>query len=192
MRPLENTHKPASFAEVKTCDVYVVLGAGVTENIPDIAGRGMLNTSALSRVMTAYRLYMRAQKPIIFSGGKIFNRTAEAGIAKRFLISLGVPSQHIIMEEKSTDTFENARYVKEIADRYKFKKITLITSAAHMKRSYLLFSKRFKEIVPYPTDYQVSRGSYDLLSFLPNTTNLGMVETAVKEYLGFLYYKYTL
>ncbi len=192
LMPLEDTHKPASLAEVKTCDVYVVLGAGVTENVPDIAGNGMLNTSALSRAMTAYRLYLGAQKPIIFSGGKIFNRTAEAEIAKRFLISLGVPSQHIIVEEKSTDTFENARYVKEIADRYKFKKIVLITSAFHMKRSYLLFGKQFREIVTYPTDYKVSRGSYDLLNFLPNTTSLGMVETAVKEYLGLLYYKLTL
>ena len=192
LRSLEDAYKPASLAEVKTCDVYVVLGGGVSENVPDISGNGMLNASALSRVVTAYRLYMRAQKPIIFSGGKIFNRTPEADIAKRFLISLGVPSHHIIMEAKSIDTYENAKYVKEIADRYQFKKIVLITSAAHMKRSHLLFSKRFKEITPYPTDYQISRGAYDMMSFLPDTSSLGMVEAAVKEYLGILYYKLTL
>ena len=61
-----------------------------------------------------------------------------------------------------------------------------------MKRSYLLFNKRFKEIVPYPTDYQTSRGSYDVLSFLPNASNLSLVEIAVKEYLGILFYKLTL
>ncbi len=189
LRPLEDAYKPASLDEIKTCDIYVVLGSGIIENVPDISGKGALKTSTMSRAATVYRLYMKAQKPIIFSGGKIFSRTAEAVIAKRFLISLGIPSNHIIMEDKSIDTFENARYVKEIADKYQFKKIVLVTSAAHMKRSYLLFGKRFKEITPYPTDYQVSRGSYDLLSFLPDTTNVGMVQTAVKEYLGFLYYK---
>ena len=185
MRPLEDAYKPASFAEVATGDVYVVLGGGINENVPDIDGKGTLGASALPRVVTAYRLYMIAKKPIIFSGGKIFNRAPEAEIAKRFLISLGVPPHHIITEEKSIDTFENAQYVKEIADRYQFKKIVLITSAVHMKRSYLLFSKRFKEIVPYPADYQISRGSYDVLSFLPNAWNLSLVESAVKEYLGY-------
>jgi hypothetical protein len=61
-----------------------------------------------------------------------------------------------------------------------------------MKRSYLLFNKRFQEIVPYPADYWTSRGSYDVLSFLPNAWNLALVETAMKEYLGILFYKLTL
>ena len=105
MRPLEDAYKPASFAEVATCDAYVVLGGGINENVPDIDGKGALGASALPRVVTAYRLYMRAKKPIIFSGGKIFNRTPEAEIAKRFLISLGVPPHHIITEAKSIDTY---------------------------------------------------------------------------------------
>jgi uncharacterized SAM-binding protein YcdF (DUF218 family) len=192
MRPLEDAYKPASLAEVNTCDAYVVLGGGITENVPDIDGKGALGAHALPRVVTAYRLYMRAKKPIIFSGGKIFNRVPEAEIAKRLLISLGVPPHHIITEGKSIDTYENAQYVKEIADKNQFKKIVLITSAFHMKRSYLLFNKRFQEIIPYPTDYQISRGSYDVLSFLPNAWSLGLVEIAVKEYLGVLFYKFTL
>jgi uncharacterized SAM-binding protein YcdF (DUF218 family) len=192
MRPLEDAYKPASFTEIDTCDAYVVLGAGINEGVPDIAGTGTLNSNALSRVMTAYGLYMKAKKPIIFSGGKIFNRTPEAEIARRFLISLGVPTDHIIAETKSVDTYENAQFVKEVADKHQFKKIVLITSAFHMKRSYLLFNKRFTEIVPYPADYQISRGGYDILSFLPNVRDLGLVEIAVKEYLGILFYRLTL
>lgn len=192
IKPLEDAYKPAPFAEVAAADAYVVLGGGINEGVPDIEGRGTLSSSALSRVMTAFRLYMKAKKPIVFSGGKIFNRAPEAEIARRFLVSLGVPSHHIITETKSMDTYENAQYAKEIADKYQFKKIVLITSAIHMKRSYLLFNKQFKEIVPYPADYQISRGSYDLLSFLPNAWNLNLVEIAVKEYLGILFYKLTL
>jgi len=192
IRPLEDAFKPASLAEVATCDVYVVLGGGINEDVPDINGKGALSGYALSRVATAYRLYMRDKKPIIFTGGKIFNRTPEAEIAKRFLVSLGVPPHHIITEEKSMDTYENAQYVKELTDKHQFKKIVLITSAFHMKRSYMLFNKRFQEMVPYPADYQISRGGYDLLSFLPNAWNLNLVESAVKEYLGILFYKLTL
>ncbi len=190
--PLENAYSPPSLESLETCDAYVVLGGGINDNAPDISGKGTLSAFALPRVMTAYRLYVKTQKPIVFSGGRILGRTAEAEIAKRFLISLGVPPHHIIAEEKSVDTYENARYVKEIADQYQFKKIVLITSALHMKRSCLLFSKRFKEMVPYPTDYQSSRDRYDLLNFLPNAWNINIVEFAVKEYLGILYYRLTL
>ena len=192
MRLLEDAYKPASFAEVATGDAYVVLGGGINENVPDMDGTGTLSSYSLPCVVTAYRLYMRAKKPIIFSGGKIFNKAPEAEIAKRFLISLGVPPHHIITEAKSIDTYENAQYVKEIADRNHFRKIVLITSAFHMKRSCLLFNKQFKEIIPYPTDYRTSRGSYDVLSFLPNAWNFSLVEIAVKEYLGILFYQLTL
>jgi len=190
--PLENAYSPPPPASLETCDAYVVLGGGINDNAPDISGKGTLSAFALPRVVTAYRLYVRSQKPVVFSGGRILGRTAEAEIAKRFLISLGVPPHHIITEERSIDTYENARYVKEIADRYQFKKIALITSALHMKRSCLLFGKRFKDIVPYPTDYQGSRDRYDLLNFLPNAWNVNIIELAVKEYLGILYYRLTL
>ncbi|HVN94960.1 MAG TPA: YdcF family protein [Syntrophorhabdaceae bacterium] len=186
--PLEDAQRPASLEEVKTGDVYVVLGGGINENAPDINGVGMIGSSALARIITAYRLYLIAKKPIIFSGGMVFTKTPEAEVARRFLVSLGVASQDIIMEGKSMDTYENARYVREIADKYQFRKIVLITSAYHMKRSYMLFSRRFTQILPFPTDFKTSRGPYDPLSFLPSAENLALVETAMREYMGILFY----
>ncbi len=64
--------------------------------------------------------------------GGISSRAPEA-VAKRFLISLAIPPQEVITKTRSIHTYENARYVKEIADKYQFKKIVLITSAFHMK-----------------------------------------------------------
>ena len=189
LKPLEDAHKPPSLSDIRTCDAYVILGSGALENAPDIDGRGALGSSSLPRVITAYRLYRIYPKPIIISSGRIFNRGNETEIAKRLLVSFGVPGNHIIEEIKSVDTFENAQYTKEIADAYRLKKIVLITSAFHMKRSYMLFSRHFQEIVPYATDYQSSRGSYDVLSFLPNTGPINAVGIAMKEYLGILFYK---
>lgn len=166
-----------------------MLGGGALENAPDIDGKGALGSSSLPRVIAAYRLYRIYPKPIILSSGIQFNRGSETQIAKRLLVSFGVPANRIIEETKSVNTFENARYTKEIADTYRLKKIVLITSAFHMKRSYMLFSRHFTEIVPYPTDYQNSRSSYDALSFLPNTGPLDSVGKAMKEYLGILFYK---
>jgi uncharacterized SAM-binding protein YcdF (DUF218 family) len=188
LRPLEDAFQPSSMEEIKKCDAYVVLGAGVRDNVPDINGTGALNTHALPRVITAYRLYQINKRPIILSGGRIFKRATEADIAATLLMSLGVPKRHIFKEDKSIDTAENAEYVKTIADKLKVRKIVLITSASHMRRSHLLFSNYFREIAPYPTDYQTSRNSYDLLSYLPDTQSLESVSMAVKEYLGVCWY----
>lgn len=193
MKPLESAYydHPAA-SGLKSFDAYVVLGGGIIEGAPDSLGKGALNNSSLTRSIAAFRLYQRQPKPIIFSGGSILGRTAEAELAERFLTSLGVPAHDIIMETKSTDTYENAKFTKEIADGHNLKRIVLITSASHMKRAHLLFSKRFREIMPYPTDHKVSRKKYDLLDFLPSAGNMEMIEIAVKEYLGILFYRITL
>ncbi len=188
MVPLEDAFPAASIAKIKTCDAYVVLGAGVREDVPDLNGHAALSIYAMPRVVAAYRLYRINPKPIILSGGKVFNREAEADVAAAFLVSLGVPQKHIIREPESRDTHENALYVKRIADARKLKKLVLITSAYHMKRSVLLFRRQFADLAVYPSDYQTSRRGYDLLSFVPDAGQAATINLAVKEYLGTCYY----
>lgn len=187
--PLENSFVVPSLEEVKTGDAYVVLGGGVYDNAPDVDGKGTLSGDALARVLTAYKLYSISKKPVILSGGRIFGRTAEAEIAKRTLISFGVNEKDIIAESKSIDTYENALFVKEIADAHRISRIVLVTSAYHMKRSHLLFSRRFRDIIPYPAGYLTSRTRYDVLSFLPGAAALADSSLALKEYMGIAFYR---
>jgi uncharacterized SAM-binding protein YcdF (DUF218 family) len=190
--PLEYAYKPPTLAEVKAGNAYVVLGGGVNDFAPDIDGEGTLSSGALPRLICAYRLYKIDKKPIILSGGKIFERRSEAEVSKRMLLSLGVNEKDIFMEAKSKDTFENAKYVKELSEKHGINRIVLITSAFHMKRSMLLFDKFFKETIPCPTGYSTSKIKYDLLSYLPNAGNIEGITIALKEYMGILFYKTTL
>jgi len=191
--PLENAYNMPSISQIKQCDAYVVLGGGINENTPDIDGKDTLSNDALARVIGAYRLYQKFRKPIILSGGKAFTKRSEAVIAKAMLLSLGVREHDIILEERSVDTYENARYVKEIAEkRSSIRKILLITNAFHMKRSMLLFDKRFKETVPFPAGYMTSRSEYDWLSYFPSASNLEGVSIALKEYFGIFVYKFVI
>ncbi|MDD5009091.1 MAG: YdcF family protein [Syntrophorhabdaceae bacterium] len=189
LMPLENSFPVPSLEEVKTGDAYVVLGGGVYDNAPDVDGKGALSGDSLARLLTAYKLYRICKKPIILSGGRIFGRGAEADIAKRTLLSLGAGEQDIIAEPKSIDTRESAQFVREVSDKHKISRIVLITSAYHMKRSHLLFSRHFREIIPYPAGYLASRVSYDVLSFLPSAAALEDVAVAMKEYMGIVFYK---
>jgi uncharacterized SAM-binding protein YcdF (DUF218 family) len=192
LMPLEDTFKPPPVNEVKACDAYVVLGGGIYDNAPDIDGKGIPGEDAMGRAVCAFRLFRLFKKPIIFSGGKIGERKPESEVAKRLFLSLGVNENYVLSEDRSMDTFENARYVKELADRHKIAKIVLITNAYHMKRSKMLFDKHFKEVLPFPIGYKSSRMKYDVYGFLPNAGNMAVISIAIKEYLGIIFYKITL
>lgn len=190
--PLEDAYKVPSVSEIKSCDAYIVLGGGINENAPDIDGVGQLSNDSMPRVISAYRLYMINKKPIVLSGGKVYGDKAEAQVAKKMLVSLGVKEKDIITESASKDTYENAKLVSEIAEKIKIKKIALITSAFHMKRSVMLFKKFFKDIVPYPTDYKTARARYNVMSYMPGASNIACIAYSIKEYMGIAFYKISL
>lgn len=192
LMPLEYTYKPPPMEDIRKCDVYVVLGGGINENAPSIDGEGTLTSDALFRLFEAYRLYVIQKKPIIFSGGMVFGKKAEADVARRLLLSLGLIEKHVIAESQSKDTYENAKFVKQICETYKFKKILLVTNAYHMKRSTMLFKKYFHDAIPYPVGYKTQKKPYNILSFLPDASNISAISIALKEYMGILFYKITL
>lgn len=190
MIPLEDAYRVPSIENIKTCDAYVVLGGGINENAPDLSGEGQLSNDSLPRVVEAYRLYIRHKRPIIISGGRVYGKKAEAEIAKRFLMSVGVDETYIITEDKSRDTKENAIFVKGIAEKKGIKKVVLITSAFHMKRSVGLFKKYYPQVLPYPTGYRTSRSAYTVMSYMPNAENITSIAYSIKEYLGIVFYRF--
>lgn len=131
------------------------------------------------------RLYRLCPKPIVVSGGSAFGRPSEAEAVKAVLVELGVRKAHILLEEGSKDTEENARFVFRVSFEKKLSRPVLITSAFHMKRALRLFKRYFPEVIPYPSDF-LSERSYSSLSFLPSPKNLYDIGLALKEYLGLL------
>ncbi len=172
-------------------DVVVVLGGGVYETAPDLSGLGAPSAAFLERIVTAARLQKRLQIPIIVSGGKTSEQsTPEAPIGKRILVDLGVSPDDIITEEKSRDTFENAIQVAVICRKFGFKSPILVTSASHMYRSVMSFEKAGLGVLPFPAGFRSWQGKqYAWTDYLPGPFE--NLTTALKEYLGFLFYKLT-
>jgi uncharacterized SAM-binding protein YcdF (DUF218 family) len=178
-----------SQGEMQRADAIVVLGASVFDNAPDADGPGAISAESLARLHGAYKAHSANKKPIIISAGQVFGRKPESELSRRVLLKWGVAPQYIIVETRSRDTAENAQYAGEICQQKNWRKVVLVTSAYHMKRSVFLFKKYLKEIVPYPTDYKTARKGYDYGSFLPGADNMGDIAAATKEYLGILYYR---
>jgi len=189
--PLEKAYTQPSPDEIRSCDAYVVLGGGANTDAPTFDGKGMPEGDALFRVMAAYRLYLFSRKPMIISGGDYLGRETEAEITARFLISLGVRKDDLILESRSTDTYENARYTRAVCEKYGFRKVILVTSAYHMKRAVMLFRKFVGPVTPYPAGFKVQGGA-DSLRLRPEAASLLITSSALKEYIGILFYKITL
>jgi uncharacterized SAM-binding protein YcdF (DUF218 family) len=170
-------------------DVIILLGGGIYEKASDLTGVGAPSEEALVRVVTAARLQKRLGVPIIACGGQVFgDRAAEAPVLKRFLVDLGVPSGQVILEQNSRDTFENAKYARQIVERFDYKAPLLVTSGFHMKRSVLSFAKVGMAVTPVPAGLKTNdRQRYGWHMYLPgNFRNTAM---ALKEYLGIVFYR---
>lgn len=171
-------------------DVILLLGGGVNDAVPDFSGIGTPSEEMLGRIITGVRLQRMVHVPIIVSGGAVFrHKKAEAPIVKRFLRDLGVPEEKIITEEKSRDTIENARYTVRICRARGYSKPLLVTSASHMKRALLSFRNAGMEVTPFPSGFKsLGRERYGWEDFLPDAGELKKVSTAIREYIGLLYY----
>ncbi|EFR40902.1 hypothetical protein HMPREF9162_2126 [Selenomonas sp. oral taxon 137 str. F0430] len=166
-------------------DVIIMLGGGAIGGVQDVDGEGMLAPSPASRLLTAVRLHRLYGLPILLSGGQVFKDTGtEAEIARRVLISLGVPEEQIYTESESLTTGQNARYSAEILHREGFMHPILVTSAFHLPRAVLNFEKLGIEVTPYPSDFWVPAHPHlNPLKFVPSVSPFQTNITFLREEL---------
>lgn len=154
---LESRYAPP---EVVAGDVIIMLGGGATSDTPDFNGLGNLSGSAANRLLTVARLQKQLQVPVILSGGQVYADSGrEAVIARRMLLELGSREDQVIIEDRSLNTKQNAQFVHKILTEKQYTQPILVTSAFHMERSVLNFSKENVAVVPFPSDYMVNRNN---------------------------------
>ncbi|MGV8049077.1 MAG: YdcF family protein [Anaerolineaceae bacterium] len=180
-------------------DVIVVLGGG-TES-PDSPRQMVEVNGAGDRVLYAAKLYNEGAAPvIILSGGNLEFSEARgytpAEEMRAMMITLGIPEKALILQDQSQNTEEDALYTKAILTERGFKKIILVTSAAHMDRAVMNFRDSDLEIIPAPTDYSITQQSWDnlmrwdwktvLLNLVPSSNSLNQTSSILHEYLGIM------
>lgn len=116
----------------------IILGAAVKNNNVSLTLKGRLDTALDYLNKTNDDLY------IIVSGGKGDGENISEALAMRnYLVENGLKESKIIMEDKSTNTYENFKYSKDIILNHSNKtlhdlKIKVVTSDFHSCRSSLL------------------------------------------------------
>ncbi|MBQ5340930.1 MAG: YdcF family protein, partial [Oscillospiraceae bacterium] len=109
-----------------------------------IHGAGLINGEKVTKLLSdrldkAIDVYRKDPTPpkMIPSGGQGSDeKVSEASAMKDYLLEHGIPESDIIMEDRSTTTFENLRFSKEIIDSFDGRKYTaLVSSNYHVFRA---------------------------------------------------------
>jgi uncharacterized SAM-binding protein YcdF (DUF218 family) len=138
---------------------------------------------------------------ILLSGGRIdFVESGDSPAEDMAVLleMMGVPTQAMLLENRSRNTFESAQAAWEMLSGRGIQRIILVTSAQHMPRSVAFFESQGFSVIPAPTDYSITQEEWQrishpdlatvLVNLLPDAGNLATTTSSLKEYLGLLVY----
>jgi uncharacterized SAM-binding protein YcdF (DUF218 family) len=169
----------------------IALGGALDTVVSEPRGEVALNEAAERMTTTAELARRYPQTRIVFSGGSgriVYDGITEASLAARLFESFGIARERIVLEDKSRDTDENARFTKELLQPKAGERWLLVTSAHHMPRSVGLFRAEGFPVEAFPVDYR-TRGAIDMLRpFSPLSDGLRRTDTAMREWVGLLVY----
>ncbi|GAA0125530.1 YdcF family protein [Clostridium sp. CTA-19] len=126
---------------IESCDYVIVLGAGI---------KGETLSTTLKDRLDATLDYIdktNFQGIIVVSGGKGSKENiSEAEGMKRYLVSKGIDNNRIVMENKSTNTYENFNYSRGVIENITGteigeKDVTIVTTDFHGARSKMLANR---------------------------------------------------
>ena len=178
--PLKINQKP------QKADSIVVFAGGVGES--GKAGQGYEE-----RVQQAVSLYKKGYaRNIIFSSGYAFVYK-EPALMNTLAVSLGVPQDAIILEEKASNTYENVKFTSRILKNKGWNKILLVSSPYHMLRASLVFKKQSPDInviyTPIAKSIFYSHERVDSEGrIIWKRINYEQIKSLLHEYAGIFYY----
>ena len=170
----------------------IVLGGFVSYNKKD--DRGYFNPASDRFIQTAL-LYKKGHiSKIIVAAGNgyiVKHDFKEAHFIKQHLVDLGIPAEDIVTDALSRNTWENAVNSGKIIDSAHWQgPFLLISSALHLPRAGLAFTKQGMNVVPYPCDFDSKNVGNNFMEdyLLPSGLALNRWDSFIKEIAGMTVY----
>ena len=190
--PLENRFPPP--APPAKVDGIVLLAGAERPAATEAYTEPQLNGFA-TRYTTTLRLantYPGAK--VVFTGGPSVDertgRMEQTGVASRLLPTIGIPASRLTIDDRSTDTCQSAANTKALLHPKPDETWIVVTSAIHVPRTVACFRAVGWDVIAKPADYRVVLGAWNAGTFRI-TENLTLLDAALHEWLGLLYYRLT-
>ncbi|WP_321476858.1 YdcF family protein [uncultured Paludibaculum sp.] len=187
---LEHAYAPIRVENCTSADAIVVLGGSVRTESP--AGALEWNESS-DRFQRGIELFRAGKAPfVVFTAARIRWRPGitEGALLRDEALRRGLTQEQVVVPEALVEnTAGEAETIRQLMTRRGWKRIILVTSAFHMRRSMRLMRGAGVEALPFPCDYQARRQApLEMMDFLPQAEPLLKTERAVREWIGILFY----
>jgi uncharacterized SAM-binding protein YcdF (DUF218 family) len=166
----------------------ILIGAGISESVDGKMTIPFYGYSRVVKTMTSYRycIARKAQCSVIVSGGTPSgSQVSEARIYADALIEMGIPRTAISLEERSRNTWENAKYSLH-ASPIIFDSVYVVTNSLHANRTSLYFKHFNPSVITLASDpvpYRLNAAHWGLNWFI--------YDVSVHELIGIArYYVY--
>jgi uncharacterized SAM-binding protein YcdF (DUF218 family) len=165
----------------------VVLGAEVIRAHGEQLGirPGLLT---LDRLRTAAALHRRTGLPILVTGGTTQPDTPPVALVMKQSLTDDFQTPPRWVEEKSADTWENARFSADILRAEGISSVYVVTHSWHMRRAVLAFQGTGLTVTAFPTSLDDPLGA-DLYDFLPRASGWQTGYFAIHEWIGYAWYR---
>jgi uncharacterized SAM-binding protein YcdF (DUF218 family) len=179
-----------TYRDGETYDAVIVLGGGVDPDATAASGETEFN-GAPERALRGWEL-VRAGKArfLLLSAGLLDpepGAVPESAILARQLKAWGLDPAQLVEEPRSRNTRENATESARIVADRGWKKLLLVTSAAHMPRALGCFRAVGLDPDTLPVDHRHSKGPWR--SFAPRAVHLNSSTDALRELAGRAIYR---
>lgn len=190
--PLEERFPRPALSAIAEPAGIIVLGGALNPLIGKSRGVVAVNEAAERFIAGAELLRKFPNARFVFTGGgaaMLLPDTAEAESVQSLLFpALALPTDRLILESKSRNTYENAVFTKELLAPKSNGRWILVQSAFHMPRAVACFRKAGFRLIPWPVDYR-THGMEDVtLFFAQPSEGLKRVDKAIREWIGLLAY----
>lgn len=188
LAPLENRF---AFNPPEQVDGIIVIGGDEQTEITEARGMPMALDSMRRYEMTLDMARRYPDAKLVFAGGSPYvypkAETLDSEIAREIMNDIGVPTDKMIFEKTSRNTYENAVFSADIVRPEPSQKWLLITSAWHMSRAMGCFRKAGWNVYPAPTGY-FTTGRYTFHTHFNFGDQISKLDLAMHEYVGLVAY----
>lgn len=137
-------------------DGIIVLGGSIQASVSRSRGVPVLNHNGDRLVQFAALARRYPDARLVFTGGGAGDQRDEWEWSRLAMTDLGVDFSRLTVEDRATNTYQNATLSYELAKPRPGEVWLLVTSAFHMPRAVGCFRVAGWEVLPYPVAYATS------------------------------------
>ncbi len=169
----------------------VILGGGRYADAAEYGEGDTVNRWTLERLRYGAYLHRLTDLPILVSGGSPYGEATPEAVLMQAALKrdFGIDAKWV--EEKSVNTYENAKYTKTILDTAGIQRVYLVTHAVHMPRAVWAFENIGISTIPAPMGFTtLSKVDREMLGYFPSVLGMQLSGTALREHLGLMWYQH--